>query len=87
MTSGNCGCARRRDVAAEALGLRLARAVVVEVVEPGLADGHHLGMRRQPHDLLDRDIQLLVGIVRVRADRAEDVVVAPRRSRAGWRSA
>ena len=67
--------ARRGDVVAEALRLRLARAVVVEVVEPRLADGHHLGMARALHDLLDRDVELLVGIMRVRADRAEHVVV------------
>ena len=31
--------ARRRDVAQETLALRVARGVVVVVVEPGLADG------------------------------------------------
>ena len=66
---------RRGDVAAEALRLGLARAVVVEVVEPRLADGHHLGVPRPLHDRLHRDIELLVGVVRVRADRAEHVVV------------
>ena len=76
MTSGSCVCPRRRDVVAEALGLRRLRAVVVEVVEPGLADRHHLGVLRQPHDLLDRHVELLVRIVRMRADRAEHVVVA-----------
>ena len=40
------GLARRRDVGAEALLLRVARAVVVVIVEPGLADRHHLGMAR-----------------------------------------
>ena len=64
---------RRRDVVAKALGLRLARALVVEVVEPGLADGHHLGVLGEPHDLLDRHVQLLVRVVRVRAHRAEHV--------------
>ena len=38
------GLARRRDVVAEALLLRVARAVVVVIVEPGLADRHDLGM-------------------------------------------
>ncbi len=39
------GLARGGDVGAEALLLRVARAVVVVIVEPGLADRHHLGMR------------------------------------------
>jgi len=67
--------ARRRDVAAEALRLRRARAIVVKVVEAGLADRHHLGVRRQPHQLIEGDIELLVGIVRVRANRAKHGVV------------
>ena len=40
------GFARRRDVRAEALLLRVARAVVVVIVEPGLADRHHFRMLR-----------------------------------------
>ena len=67
---------RRRDVLAKALGLRLARALVVEVVEPGLADGHDLGVLRQPHDLLHRHVQLGVRVVGVRAHRAEHVGIA-----------
>ena len=35
-----------------------------------------LGCCGEPHDLLDRHIQLLVRVVRMRADRAEDVGVA-----------
>ena len=40
------GLARRRDMGAEALLLRVARAVVVVIVEPGLADRHDLRMPR-----------------------------------------
>ena len=40
------GLARRGDVSAEAALLRIARAVVVVIVEPGLADRHHLRMAR-----------------------------------------
>ena len=40
------GFARGGDVVAEAVLLRVARAVVVVIVEPGLADRHHLGMAR-----------------------------------------
>ena len=64
---------RGGDVVAKALLLRLARAVVVEVVEARLADGDDLGMRGEAHDLLDGNVELLVGIVGMRADRAEDV--------------
>ena len=53
--------------------LRVARAVVVVIVEPGLADRHHLGMTRARDQLVGRDVELLVGMVRMRADRAEDV--------------
>ena len=54
------GLARRRDVVAEALLLRLARAVVVVVVEPGFADRHHLGMARRARSGRRRDVELLV---------------------------
>ncbi len=40
------GFARRGDVPAEARLLHVARARVVEVVESGLADRHHLGVAR-----------------------------------------
>ena len=47
------GRARRGDVGAEALLLRVARAVVVVIVEPGLADRDHLGMARARDELVD----------------------------------
>ena len=40
------GFARRRDVAAKAALLRVARRVIVVVVEAGLADRHDFGMPR-----------------------------------------
>ena len=40
------GLARGGDMIAEAALLRVARAVIVVIVEPGLADRHHLGMAR-----------------------------------------
>ena len=67
------GRARRGDVIAEAALLRVARAVVVVIVEPGLPDRHHLGMTRARDQLVDRDVELLVGVVRMGADRAIDV--------------
>ena len=74
------GLARGGDMGAEALRLRVARRLVVVIVEPGLADRHHLRMRRQPHQFVGRHVELFGGIVRMRADRAEDVVELPRRS-------
>jgi hypothetical protein len=40
-------------------------------------------MLRQPHQVVGLDMQFLVGIVRVRADRAPDVVVRIRDCRDG----
>ena len=51
------------------------RRLVVVVVEPGLADRHDLRMRRQPDQLVGRDVELLGGVVRMRADRAIDLVM------------
>ena len=68
--------AGRRDMAAEALRLHLRRALAIVIVEPRLADRHHLRMLRQPHDLLDWNIELLVRVVWMGADRAEHVSVA-----------
>ena len=67
------GLARRRDVTAEALLLRLARAGVVVVVEPGLAERHHLGVARARDEVAETDIEFLVGVVRMGADRAKHV--------------
>ena len=63
------------DMRPEALLLNVARAVIVMIVEPGLADRHHLGMTGQRHQFLDRDVWLLGGIMRMRADRAEHSVM------------
>ena len=67
------GFARRRDVAAKAALLRLARRVVVVIVEAGLADRHDLGVPRARDQVARRHVQFLVGVVRMGADRAEDV--------------
>ena len=60
---------------AEALRLRIARAVIVVIVEPGFADRDHLGMTRDLDQLRRRDIGLLGGVVRMRPDRAEHLPV------------
>ncbi len=43
---GQAGRARHRYMVAQALFLRRARAAFVVIVEPGLADCHHLGVIR-----------------------------------------
>src|SRR5690242_3679655 len=70
--------ARSLYVDAKAPGLLIARAVIIVIIETGLADAHDLRMLRQPHQLFGRDIGLLGGIVRMGADGAEDVGVALR---------
>ena len=69
------GAARRLDVAAEAFRLRFGRGMLVVVVEARFADGDHLRMLAQTHDLVRLDAALLVGVMRVRADGAINVVV------------
>ena len=67
------GLARRRDMGAKALFLRVARAVVVVIVEPGLADRHHFRMPRDAGELIAADVELFMGVVRMRADRAKNI--------------
>ena len=69
------GLSRRGDVGAEAALLILARAVVVVIVEPGLADRHHLRMARKFHDLFERDVPLFRRMVRMGADRAVHIAM------------
>ena len=52
-----------------------ARVVaLVVVVEPGLADGDAFGMGGEPHEVGGLDVQFLVRVMRMRADRAPDLV-------------
>ncbi len=59
------GLARRRDVIAEALFLRFARAVVVEIVEAGFADGDDFVGFGQRDDVGCADIELFIGVMRM----------------------
>ena len=70
------GLARRGDMGAEALLLLVARAVLVVEIEAGLADADDLGMARRLDQAVGRALPLLLGLVRMDADRAPDVVVA-----------
>jgi hypothetical protein len=53
--------------------LRVARRVVVVIVEAGFADRHDLGMLRARDQVVGRDVELLMGVMRMRADRAGHV--------------
>ena len=61
------------NVRAKAARLRLRRAVVVEIVEPGLAQRDDLRVPGQLDQLFGRDAVFLVGVMRMGADRAIDV--------------
>ncbi len=67
------GLARRRDMRAEAALLRLARRIVVVVVEPGFAERDDLGVTRAENEIGGGQIELFVRIMRMRADRAKNV--------------
>ena len=43
------------------------------IVEAGFADRHHLGMLRVGDQFIRRDVELFVGVMRMRADRAPDL--------------
>ena len=68
------------DMRAKAALLRFARAVLVEIVQPGFAQSHDLGMLCQLDQLVGGNAVFLVGMVRMGADRAIDVG-KPRRDR------
>ena len=67
------GRARRRDMGAKAPLLRVARAVVVVIVETRFADRHDFRMPRVGDEIVHCYVQLLVRVMRMRADRAIDV--------------
>ncbi len=67
------GLARGGDMIAEAARLRLDRAEIVMAVKPGLADRHRLGLARARHQIGDREIELLMGVMGMRPDRAKDI--------------
>src|SRR5476649_2926650 len=69
------GLARRGDMDAEALGLFVARTVLVIEVEPGLADADHLGMARRLDQPFGGTLPLLLGLVRMDTNRAPDIAV------------
>ncbi len=67
------GLARRRDMRAKAALLRLARRVVVVVIEAGFAERHDFRVPRQRDEIGRRHVELFMGVMRMRADRAKHV--------------
>src|SRR4051794_1977766 len=67
------GCAGGSDMRAKTALLRLARAVLIEVVQPGFAQRNDLWVPRQLDELFRRNTVLLVCMVRMGADGAIDV--------------
>src|SRR6266702_567213 len=70
------GGTSRGNVGTKAPRLRLRRAVVVEIIEPGFTERDDLGMLRQRDQLVRRDAVLLIRVMRMGADRAIDVIIA-----------
>ena len=64
--------ARKADETSEDLALHLAGRVVVVVVEPDLAHGHHLGRRRERAELLVRRVAPAGGVVGMNAHAGRD---------------
>jgi hypothetical protein len=67
------GRAGRRDMGAETALLRPWRAVVIEIIQPRLAQRHHLGMAREFDQLGGGNAVFFVGVMRMGADRTIDV--------------
>ena len=73
MTSGSPVSRAAAIWAAKAALLRLARRVVVVVIEAGFADRHDFGMPRGRDQIGRGYVELFMGVMRMRADRAEHV--------------
>src|SRR6516164_335095 len=67
------GRPRGSDVIAQAPCLGLGRARLVMIVESSLPKSHHFGMPGTRNEIFDRNLELLVSIVGMRADRAINV--------------
>ena len=64
---------RRGDMRAKAALLRLARAVLVEIIQPRLPQRHDLRMLGQLDQFAGGNAVFLIGLMRMGADRAIDV--------------
>src|SRR5437763_255699 len=68
--------ASRIDVRAEALALGVATGLVIEIVQPALADRDHARMIRGFDQCRGAEVGMRVGFVRVHADARPDVRLA-----------
>src|SRR3546814_16110175 len=66
---------RRMDVTAKTVPLPRPVALVVMIIEPGLADADDARVRGARHQLRRIDIGMMVSVVRVDADARPDVAV------------
>ena len=73
MTSGSPVSRAAAIWRAKAALLRVARRIVVVIVEPGFADRHDFRVLRPRDEIGRRHVELLMGVMRMRADRAIDV--------------
>lgn len=69
------GLARGLDMAAEHLGLDVARAQVVVEVQPTFADADHAGPLRQLDQIGRRHGRMVLGLMRMGPDGAPDIVM------------
>jgi hypothetical protein len=67
------GFSRRADMRAESPLLRLARRIVIMIIEPGFADCHDFFTAAADHKFGQADVRFFVGVMRMRADRAINV--------------
>ena len=81
------GRTRGGDVGAKAALLRFAGAVLVEIIQPRLAQRHDFGMPRQLDQFVRGNPVLFVGVMRMGADRAIDVRKSLRDRQAAHRDA
>src|SRR5262245_12706199 len=65
---------------AEAALLLIAVAMIVIIIEAGLADADHAGVLGRSYEFGGIDVGMLVGLVRMNADRRPDVRLALRRA-------
>src|SRR4051794_40542011 len=75
---GQSGLARRGDMGAEDLPLNVPWALVVMIVEAGLADSDAARVLRELDQLLGGHIRLIGGVVRMGTDSKENALVSLR---------
>ena len=72
---GQLGRMRQRHLIAEDLSLRVARRMIVEIVEPDFAPRDHFGMLRQRCELIEMLLGNFLRLVRMNANTGVNPVV------------